>query len=122
MLDEKGSSSCSFVFVHGPDLRLWIKGIRQPNWRDSDRRCPTITTKVNDELAGDVEVSTRESAQSNTNNGDPDAITTQISVNELYGYLPRGNLSFFIKSGWNVHAGPTAKGARSDASVRHRAV
>jgi hypothetical protein len=23
-------------------------------------------------------------------------------------YLPRGNLSFFIKSGWDVHAGPTA--------------
>ena len=70
----------------------------------------TITTNVNDELAEDVDVSTLETVQSDTNNGERDVITTQISENELYGYLPRGNLSFFIKSGWDVHAGPTANG------------
>ena len=28
-------------------------------------------------------------------------------TNELYGYLPRGNLTSLIQSGWVVHAGPT---------------
>jgi hypothetical protein len=45
-----------------------------------------------------------------TSNGDRDVITTQISVNEIYGYLPKQNFSFLIQSGWDVYAGPTADG------------
>ena len=45
-----------------------------------------------------------------TSNGDRDVITTQTSVNEIYGYLPKENLSFLIQSGWDVYAGPTANG------------
>jgi hypothetical protein len=45
-----------------------------------------------------------------TSNGDRDVITTQISVNEIYGYLPKQNFSFLIQSGWDVYAGPTANG------------
>jgi len=43
-------------------------------------------------------------------NGDRDAIATQISVNEIYGYVPTENLSFLIQSGWDVNAGPTVNG------------
>jgi hypothetical protein len=43
-------------------------------------------------------------------NGDRDVITTQISVNEIYGFLPGENLSFFIQSGWDLYPGPTANG------------
>ena len=48
--------------------------------------------------------------QIDTNNEDRDVITTQISENEIYGYLPGKNLSFLIQSGWHVYAGPTANG------------
>ncbi len=70
----------------------------------------TISTKVNDDLAEDVQVSTLESVQVDANNGDRNVITTQVSVNEIYGYLQRENLSFLIQSGWVVHAGPTGNG------------
>jgi hypothetical protein len=43
-------------------------------------------------------------------NGARDVIATHISANEIYGYLPRENLSFFIQSGWDVYPGPTANG------------
>jgi hypothetical protein len=45
-----------------------------------------------------------------TSDGDSDVIATQISVNEIYGYLPRENFSFLIQSGWDVYAGPTVNG------------
>jgi hypothetical protein len=43
-------------------------------------------------------------------NEDRDVIATQISANEIYGYLPWEDLSFLIQSGWDVQAGPTADG------------
>ena len=70
----------------------------------------TITTKVKYELAEDVKFSTLNTVQVDTNSVDRDVIATQISVNEIYGYLPRENLSFLIQSGWDVYAGPTANG------------
>jgi len=45
-----------------------------------------------------------------TSNDDGDVIATQISENEIYGYIPRENLGFLIQSGWRVFAGPTANG------------
>ena len=66
-------------------------------------------TEMNDELAEESK-SAHWNSQGDINNGDRDVIATQISVNEIYGYLPRGNLSFLIQSGWDVHAGPTANG------------
>jgi len=70
----------------------------------------TIATKVKYELAEDVTSSTLDTVQVDTNNVDRDVIATQISVNEIYGYLPSENLSFLIQSGWDVYAGPTANG------------
>jgi hypothetical protein len=45
-----------------------------------------------------------------TSTEDQDVIATQISVNEIYGYLPRENLGFLIQSGWQINAGPAANG------------
>ena len=40
-------------------------------------------------------------------NGDGDVVTTQISPNEVYGFLPKENLSFLIQSGWDIYPRPT---------------
>jgi hypothetical protein len=45
-----------------------------------------------------------------TSNGDPDVAVTQISANEIYGYLPGENLGFLIQSGWDIPAGPRVTG------------
>jgi hypothetical protein len=39
-----------------------------------------------------------------------DVLVTQVSANEMYGYLPKEKLSFLIQSGWDIYAGPTENG------------
>lgn len=41
---------------------------------------------------------------------DGGVLITPVSANELYGYLTREKLSFFIQSGWDIYAGPTQNG------------
>jgi hypothetical protein len=42
--------------------------------------------------------------------GGGDVLVTQVSANEMYGYLPKEKLSFLIQSGWDIYAGPTENG------------
>jgi len=70
----------------------------------------TISTNVKNGSAEDVTLGTLNTVQGDTNNWNLDVIATQISVNEIYGYLPSENLSFLIQSGWVVYGGPTANG------------
>jgi hypothetical protein len=70
----------------------------------------TISTNVKYGSAEDVTFGTLNTVQGDTNNWNLDVIATQISVNEIYGYLPSENLSFLIQSGWDVYGGPTADG------------
>ena len=45
-----------------------------------------------------------------TSTEDQGVIATQISANEIYGYLPRENVGFLIQAGWKIYAGPAVNG------------